>query len=111
MLTITCEVSDIKEFMQDQRDQSERIGELSAKAGMVYELQDELRLTKNSLEHAVRPQPIPVPVAQIKALIGAVARNEKIAAIKEVRSMTGLGLKEAKDLVEEVLGSIMNRAV
>ncbi len=33
-------------------------------------------------------------------LLVSLARDEKINAIKEVRQLTGLGLKEAKDLVE-----------
>lgn len=32
--------------------------------------------------------------------------DKKIAVIKEVRAMTGLGLKEAKDLVEKVPGKV-----
>ena len=34
-------------------------------------------------------------------LISAIFANQKIAAIKAVRTMCGLGLREAKDLVEE----------
>lgn len=33
-------------------------------------------------------------------ILSAVAADKKIAIIKEVRAITGLGLKEAKDLVE-----------
>lgn len=40
-----------------------------------------------------------------KDLMVAVRDNAKIPAIKAVRSLTGYGLKESKDLVESVLGA------
>ena len=43
-----------------------------------------------------------VSPAQIEALLNACARGMKINAIKEVRALTGMGLKDAKDLVERV---------
>src|SRR6266545_736913 len=46
----------------------------------------------------VLPRPIADPdLVEITALL---ARGNKIAAIKRVRELTGLGLKEAKDYVE-----------
>lgn len=41
------------------------------------------------------------PSAEVMRLIGA---GQKIAAIKQVRQETGLGLKEAKDYVERITG-------
>jgi ribosomal protein L7/L12 len=105
-VTITCEVSDIKEFVQDRVDQAERIGTLQSKADRVYDMEDNLRNAKDELAKAIRPQPIPVRPTQVTALILAVRDGQKITAVKEVRSMTGLGLKEAKDLVENALGLI-----
>lgn len=37
---------------------------------------------------------------QIKRLLVAFKANRRIDAIREIRLMTGLGLKEAKDLLE-----------
>lgn len=36
------------------------------------------------------------------SLVQAISSKHKIAAIRAVRSMTGMGLKEAKDVVESV---------
>ncbi len=56
----------------------------------------------SSIEHA-RPEPtLFARKESVKGLIQAVQGNQKIGAIKEARLLTGLGLKEAKDLVEEV---------
>jgi ribosomal protein L7/L12 len=43
------------------------------------------------------------PYANVpRAVVEALGRGEKIEAIKEYRSATGAGLKEAKEYVEEV---------
>ena len=39
-------------------------------------------------------------------VLASLPADKKIAVIKEVRAMTGLGLKEAKDLVEKVPGKV-----
>jgi hypothetical protein len=41
----------------------------------------------------------------LNALLGDLKRAEKISAIKTARSATGLGLKEAKDLVEGLIAA------
>ena len=41
--------------------------------------------------------------AGLQTVLKHILKAEKIAAIKEVRALTGMGLKEAKDLVEEVI--------
>lgn len=43
----------------------------------------------------------------IRALLMAFKHNEKIQAIKIVRELTWLGLKDSKDLVEQVYGSLV----
>lgn len=43
-----------------------------------------------------------VSAAQVEALLSASARGLKINVIKEIRAMTNLGLKDAKDLYERV---------
>jgi large subunit ribosomal protein L7/L12 len=42
----------------------------------------------------------PVEVKTVFSVVLAAAGEKKIEVIKEVRALTGLGLKEAKDLVE-----------
>jgi len=44
-------------------------------------------------------------------VIGTVDRNHLIGAIKVVREHTGLGLKDAKDLVEEVRDTTANHPI
>ena len=38
--------------------------------------------------------------AEVSIVLASVPADKKIAVLKEVRTLTGLGLKEAKDLVE-----------
>ena len=38
--------------------------------------------------------------AEVSLILASVPADKKIAVLKEVRTLTGLGLKEAKDLVE-----------
>jgi ribosomal protein L7/L12 len=45
--------------------------------------------------------PSQVRAEHIKELLQAIKRKSKIEAIKCIRTMTGLGLKEAKDLYEQ----------
>ncbi|MBP3821769.1 50S ribosomal protein L7/L12 [bacterium] len=40
------------------------------------------------------------PDAEVSVILASVPADKKIAVLKEVRNITGLGLKEAKDLVE-----------
>ena len=40
------------------------------------------------------------PDAEVSVVLATVPADKKIAILKEVRNITGLGLKEAKDLVE-----------
>lgn len=40
--------------------------------------------------------------AEVSVILASVPADKKIAVLKEVRTLTGLGLKEAKDLVEAV---------
>ena len=40
------------------------------------------------------------PDAEVSVILASVPADKKIAVLKEVRNLTGLGLKEAKDLVE-----------
>ena len=40
------------------------------------------------------------PDAEVSVILASVPADKKIAVLKEVRNITGLGLKEAKDLVD-----------
>lgn len=42
----------------------------------------------------------PLPESERPAIVALLARGSKLEAIKRVRELTGLGLKEAKDMVE-----------
>ena len=44
--------------------------------------------------------PADAPDAEVSVILASVPADKKIAVLKEVRNITGLGLKEAKDLVE-----------
>ncbi len=51
------------------------------------------------------PPPAPhVPPATLPAAVAeAIARGDKIGAIKEYRAATGCGLKDAKDVVDDLM--------
>ena len=62
-----------------------------------------MRTGRDELEAAAGPASAAAPAAEEKTefnVILAAAGDKKIEVIKEVRALTGLGLKEAKDLVE-----------
>lgn len=100
-VTIRCEVQDIKAFLQEQKDQSEQIGRLNERSNRAYELEEEVRSLRAQL---AKPAPLVAGLVSpvvVRGLLDAVRSGNKIMAIKEVRTMTGMGLKECKDLVEE----------
>ena len=49
---------------------------------------------------AAAAAPAEDPDAEVSVILASVPADKKIAILKEVRNLTGLGLKEAKDLVE-----------
>lgn len=44
-------------------------------------------------------------------ILAEVDQSKKLAIIKEVRTFTGLGLKEAKDLVDSAPGALLKQAI
>ena len=110
-VVIRCEVEDIRDFLRDRDSTSERLGMAQADASRVPKLEHDLAVIREELRTAMRPNTtvVSASVRQIQELIKAQKNGEKIGMIKVVREMTGLGLKEAKDLVEGVMGSIMAR--
>lgn len=111
-VTIRCEVEDIREFLRDRVSDAERLGMAQADASRVPRLEHDLNVVREELRTAMRPNTTVVSASarQITELIKAQKNGEKIGMIKIVRELTGLGLKEAKDLVEDVVGSVMARS-
>ena len=83
------------------------------------------RASKSAKDETVQPPPIPVDnllsalqashpqlVAQtgsedaLREILGHLARRKKIDAIKALRAATGQGLKESKELVEEIQSAL-----
>jgi Na+-transporting NADH:ubiquinone oxidoreductase subunit NqrF len=109
-VTIRCEVQDIKDFIQNHKDQAERIGKLEARVSRSYELEEEVIQLRAQIAKPAPLVPGLVSPTTVQSLIRAQKLGEKITMIKDVRQMTGLGLKEAKDLVEEIVGNCMVRS-
>ena len=98
--TITCEASDLHSFLDEHRSMAERLASAESRARAVFDMGDEILRLKNEL--ATRDRPIgPVTHETLSALIKGVSSGNRIAAIKEVRIILGLGLREAKELVDE----------
>jgi hypothetical protein len=55
------------------------------------------------------PTPLPLPDDQLKLLSDALLQGRKIEAIKIYREATRLGLKEAKDAIEETEASLREK--
>ena len=49
---------------------------------------------------AVAAAPAEEEASEVNVILASVPADKKIAVLKEVRAITGLGLKEAKDLVD-----------
>jgi len=97
---IDCESHELEglflRFDQMAREKASFAQALITSEDKVYELESRLREAKEA--STVRGGvDLNVEVAN---LISAVSTNNKIAAIKAIRALLGLGLKEAKDLVE-----------
>lgn len=106
---IVCEFYDLQEavraFAGGEVEASHLRGRVEEKDRQLEEMRGtihDLRMEIAALQKAPPAPPNYVP--HIEGLIRAVSTGQKIGAIKEVRSMLGLGLKEAKDLVEAQLG-------
>lgn len=87
-------------LIQALQAQSEEVGRLREVStyfsDKVYTAEEALRL-----ERAKQPAgPTPLSLGYLNGLITAVSSGDKIGAIKAVRAMANIGLKEAKDIVE-----------
>lgn len=111
MIKIELEVSDLAELTakvaRDQDEIRQAWREVDCLNDTIHSLRTELTETREALAgiKALIPtnatQDSWVNAGACRDLIAAVNGNEKIRAIKAVRTMTRLGLREAKDLVEE----------
>ena len=78
-------------------------------SSLVKELEEELGVSAAAPVAVAAPAAAAAAVAEEKTEFDAVlssAGEKKIQVIKVVRELTGLGLKEAKDLVEGVPGKV-----
>ena len=96
MIKIECDANDVARFFSGLDDRA-------AERGAAIE---ENRVLKDRLDRLANTEvtnPPRVDEFTLRALIRAIAAgpSRKIEAIKQVRTLTGLGLKEAKDLVEQ----------
>lgn len=60
------------------------------------------RILSDKASRVVKSETPPLPSDTNQAVLSLLGQNKKIEAIKLVRERTGLGLKEAKDLVENL---------
>lgn len=114
MIKIECDLSDIESLANRlilaEKDATEANTLYCAKADKVWALQAELLALKKQVAERL---PLTIPgsaSAELRLIITAITKcggdvgsSERIPAIKAVRALTALGLKEAKDLVEEAI--------
>ena len=92
--------------MADLASIVERLSELTVleAADLSRMLEEKWGVSAQAPAQVVVEQAVPVPVAEAQTeftvILAAVNPDKKINVIKEVRSITGLGLKEAKDFTE-----------
>lgn len=80
-------------------------------ADLVKQLEEKWGVTANAPVAAMAMPTAAAPAAaqektEFTVALGSVSADKKLNVIKEVRALTGLGLKEAKDLVESAPVSV-----
>lgn len=63
-------------------------------------MKEQLDRIEAKLDALAQPD-IVISIRQMEHLLSAIVNSRKIDAIKEVRAMCGIGLKDAKDLCEK----------
>lgn len=99
MLHIDCEGYDLRELLTIHGETARQLGQ---KEEQFLRAQEELR----ALKMAALPSPTGPfynMSGSLSDLVYATRTDQKILAIKVIRSLTGLGLKESKDLFEDAL--------
>ena len=105
---IVCDFYDLQEAVRalagGEMEASHLRGRIEELDRNLSKKDEEIHSLKMELRAANTPRPNPSYAPLIEGLIRAVSSGQKIGAIKEVRTLLGLGLKEAKDLVEAQTG-------
>src|SRR5271163_3461131 len=108
-IAISLEQDDLVRLLEEVASKAERLGSLEIQLSLAYDnlasarAQLQEQNTKAAFGTAQTDYAgLPVRPETVKALLVAIGAGNKIGAIKEVRTLTGLGLKEAKDLLEGV---------
>lgn len=105
-IKIECEASDIRAVLIQYEDvATERASERQENRRLVDQAFD-LEAEINSLKAIASRPPVgqTVLLNELRLCIQGVTHGNHIQAIKSVRTLTGFGLKEAKDLVQEAMG-------
>jgi ribosomal protein L7/L12 len=110
---IVCDFYDLQEAVRalagGEMEASHLRGRMEEKDRTIEDLRSQIHGLKMEMKAAATsPSSNPFVREHVEGLIRAVSTGQKIGAIKEVRSMLGLGLKEAKDLVEAQWGKLYN---
>lgn len=109
MIKIECEVEDLSHLIYHSHREAREMGE--AKAERDHEI-DRRMAAERALENFKAEQaklPTITPHNEVRTLIQAINRGDKIGAIKSVRVLLGYGLKDAKDFVEEAMLPVNNQ--
>ncbi len=104
-VTITFDsVHDVIDLIRDRDTVSREVGEVSQRAesrfDKIVDLEHQLRELKQASANTAILNAGHIRPSTIEYLLDGLRSGNKIACIKAVREMTGLGLKESKDLVE-----------
>jgi ribosomal protein L7/L12 len=109
-IRIECEASDLQALMDPQVDLRAELAEVRNK---LYEAGDRERELSSKVDDLSQDLRIamanprrPDYAVPIQEMLSAFGSGQKILAIKFVKEMTGLGLKESKDLVEAAYATL-----
>jgi ribosomal protein L7/L12 len=108
MIKIECDASDLQVFLDNQSSIAEDRSRLVTQNGEAWRKVDALTMENKRLQEQLQSLASVAPrnqpngnIEHVRSLLSAMANSEKIQAIKMVRTLTGFGLKESKDLVED----------
>lgn len=103
-MSVKVEFDDLSEMIRVLGEADKLRNDLRNMSDRLYDAQEEVRRLRLDATNSM-PAPSAFPSVEtkresIKELIVGCQGDQKIAMIKATRLLTGLGLKEAKDLVE-----------
>lgn len=111
-ITITLAPEDLTSFMDTLRADKLEVHCIAARCNDYADQVADLKADKADLQSKLS-QAMGQGYGQqdhtqaVKTLMSAVLNGEKIQAIRQVRAILGTGLKESKDIVDEICGSVM----